>query len=173
MNIGHGLDPRSDLGPLNNKKQYQSVSDLIERTKDSSAKVLELGQKLDPDDWDNGFYLLPHVVRDVGHEAPISAASSSVRSFRSSRTTMRTRQCGGPTTASTASARRSGQMTIERGLAIARQIEAGSTFINTHAFESLDLRMPFGGVKESGIGREFGEAGMREYVEEHAIRHLK
>ena len=59
------------------------------------------------------------------------------------------------------------------GLAIARQIEAGSTFINTHSFESLDLRMPFGGVKESGIGREFGEAGMREYVEEHAIRHLK
>ena len=54
-----------------------------------------------------------------------------------------------------------------------RRIEAGSTFINTHAFESLDLRMPFGGIKESGIGREFGEAGMREYVEEHAIRHLK
>jgi acyl-CoA reductase-like NAD-dependent aldehyde dehydrogenase len=33
--------------------------------------------------------------------------------------------------------------------------------------------MPFGGVKESGIGREFGEFGMREYVEEHAIRLLK
>jgi acyl-CoA reductase-like NAD-dependent aldehyde dehydrogenase len=61
----------------------------------------------------------------------------------------------------------------ERGLAIARQIEAGSTFINSHSFESLDLRMPFGGVKESGIGREFGDAGMREYTEEHAIRLLK
>ena len=76
----------------------------------------------------------------------------------------------GPTTASTASPRPCGPPTIERGLGVARQIEAGSTFINTHAFESLDLRMPFGGIKESGIGREFGEAGMREYVEEHAIR---
>ena len=39
------------------------------------------------------------------------------------------------------------------GLAMARRIEAGSTSINTHSFESLDLRMPFGGVEQSGIGR--------------------
>lgn len=50
---------------------------------------------------------------------------------------------------------------------------AGSTFINSHAFESLDLRMPFGGVKQSGIGRAYGEAGMSEYVEDHAIRVVK
>jgi acyl-CoA reductase-like NAD-dependent aldehyde dehydrogenase len=61
----------------------------------------------------------------------------------------------------------------DRGLALARRIEAGSTFINTHSFESLDLRMPFGGIKESGIGREFGAAGMTAYVEDHAIRRLK
>jgi acyl-CoA reductase-like NAD-dependent aldehyde dehydrogenase len=45
--------------------------------------------------------------------------------------------------------------------------------VNTHSFESLDLRMPFGGVKQSGIGREFGEAGLSEYAGEHAIRRLK
>ena len=35
---------------------------------------------------------------------------------------------------------------INHGLAVARQIEAGSTFINSHEFEALELRMPFGGV---------------------------
>ncbi|MHA5052576.1 aldehyde dehydrogenase family protein [Streptomyces sp. SD15] len=38
---------------------------------------------------------------------------------------------------------------------------------------ALDLRMSFGGVKQSGIGREFGTAGLKEYVEEHSIRLLK
>lgn len=61
----------------------------------------------------------------------------------------------------------------DRGLAMARRIEAGSTFINTHSFESLDLRMPFGGVKQSGIGREWTTTGLSAYVEEHAIRRLK
>ncbi|MDK7330309.1 aldehyde dehydrogenase family protein [Micrococcus luteus] len=61
----------------------------------------------------------------------------------------------------------------ERGLAMASRIDACSTFINTHSFESLDLRMPFGGIKQSGIGREFGEAGLSAYVEDHTIRLLK
>jgi acyl-CoA reductase-like NAD-dependent aldehyde dehydrogenase len=39
--------------------------------------------------------------------------------------------------------------------------------------ESLDLRMPFGGIKRSGIGRKFGNAGLSAYVDEHAIRRLK
>ncbi|MFF4302626.1 aldehyde dehydrogenase family protein [Streptomyces sp. NPDC001601] len=62
---------------------------------------------------------------------------------------------------------------IERGVAMARRIEAGMTFINTHSFESLDISMPFDGIRQSGLRREFGDAGMREYVEEHAIRVLK
>ncbi len=171
--VGHGLDPRTGFGPLNNKKQYNAVSDMIERTKNSSAKVIQLGRQLDPDGWTNGYYLLPHVVRDVEHEAPVSSCEQfgpivpliayddedqAVRWANDS-------EYGLGSSVWTSDP--------ERGLAIARQVEAGSTFINTHAFESLDLRMPFGGVKESGIGREFGEAGMREYVEEHAIRHLK
>jgi acyl-CoA reductase-like NAD-dependent aldehyde dehydrogenase len=171
--VGHGLDPRSDFGPLNNKKQYESVSDMIEQTKNSSAKVLELGKKLDPESWANGYYLLPHLVRDVGHEAAVSRCEQfgpivPVIAYDDEDQVVRwanDSEYGLGSSVWTSD--------YDRGLAVARQIEAGSTFINTHAFESLDLRMPFGGVKESGIGREFGEAGMREYVEEHAIRVLK
>ncbi|MDI6630162.1 MULTISPECIES: aldehyde dehydrogenase family protein [unclassified Rhodococcus (in: high G+C Gram-positive bacteria)] len=169
--VGHGLDESASFGPMNNKTQYDSVNALIEETKNSSAKIVQLGRKLDSAS--DGYYILPHVVRDVEHSAPVSSceqfgpvipliayddenqvvewANDSEYGLGSSVWTT----------------------DPDRGLAIARRIEAGSTFINTHAFESLDLRMPFGGVKQSGIGREFGEAGMREYVDEHSIRLLK
>jgi acyl-CoA reductase-like NAD-dependent aldehyde dehydrogenase len=171
--VGHGLDPASSFGPLNNETQHKKVLDLLERTRNSSATLRQLGRKVDAEGWENGYYVLPHVVLDVAHEAPVSCeeqfgpvvpliayddedqvvawANDSDYGLGSSVWTS----------------------DPDRGLALARRIEAGSTFINTHSFESLDLRMPFGGIKLSGIGREFGAAGMSEYVEEHSIRRLK
>jgi acyl-CoA reductase-like NAD-dependent aldehyde dehydrogenase len=171
--VGHGLDPQAGFGPMNNEAQHKKVSDMIAETKNSSATVIQLGRQLDPDGWKNGYYLLPHVVRDVEHEAPISSCEQFgpiIPLIAYEDEDQAVRWANDSEYGLGSSVWTSDPV---RGLAVARQIEAGSTFINSHAFESLDLRMPFGGVKESGIGREFGEAGMREYVEEHAIRHLK
>jgi acyl-CoA reductase-like NAD-dependent aldehyde dehydrogenase len=70
--VGHGLDPEASLGPLNNEAQYKKVVSLLDRTRASSAKLVQLGRKLDESSWDNGYYVLPHVVRDVEHTAPVS-----------------------------------------------------------------------------------------------------
>jgi acyl-CoA reductase-like NAD-dependent aldehyde dehydrogenase len=171
--VGHGLDEAASFGPLNNRAQYDIVTDLITRTKNSAANVVELGRLLDSADPDNGYYVLPHVVRDVDHESPISSCEQfgpviPLIAYDDEDQVVRwanDSEWGLGSSVWTTD--------IDRGLTMARQIEAGSTFINSHAFDSLDLRMPFGGVKQSGIGREFGEAGMREYVDEHAIRVLK
>jgi acyl-CoA reductase-like NAD-dependent aldehyde dehydrogenase len=171
--VGHGLNPESSFGPLNNEAQYKKVLDLLQRTRNGTGRVVELGHKLDPGGWENGFYVLPHVVLDVGHEAPVSCEEQfgplvPLIAYDDEETVIGWANDGEYGLGSSVWTR-----DPDRGLAVARRIEAGSTFINTHSFESLDLRMPFGGVKQSGIGREFGEAGLSEYVEEHSIRRLK
>lgn len=171
--VGHGLDPAASFGPLNNKAQYDKVKGLIAETKNSSATVVELGRLLDKTNPDNGYYIRPHVVLNVGHEASISSCEQfgpivPVIAYDDEETAIRWANdsewglCSSVWTSDE-----------HRGLALARRLEAGSTFINSHSFDSIDLRMPFGGVKQSGIGREFGTAGMEEYVDVHSIRLLK
>ncbi|MFK0159958.1 aldehyde dehydrogenase family protein [Streptomyces sp. NPDC090493] len=171
--VGHGLDPQASFGPLNNEAQFKKVLDLLDRTRASAATLVELGRKLDPSSWDNGYYVLPHVVRDVDHTAPVSCeeqfgpvvpliAYDDEEQAVSWANDSEYGLCSSVWTADP-----------DRGLAVARRIEAGSTFINAHSFDALDLRMPFGGVKQSGVGREYGTAGLSAYVEDHAIRRLK
>lgn len=57
----------------------------------------------------------------------------------------------------------------EDAVLVARQLEAGTTMINTAAVQGLDVRFPFGGFKQSGIGREYGAEGIRTYTELHVI----
>jgi len=57
----------------------------------------------------------------------------------------------------------------DRAFAVARRLEAGTTFVNCHNRAGMSLRAPFGGVKQSGVGREFGHAGLAEYLQTHAV----
>jgi acyl-CoA reductase-like NAD-dependent aldehyde dehydrogenase len=172
--VGHGLNELASFGPLNNKKQFDSVKSLIEKTKQSGATVRELGKKLDPDGWNNGYYILPHVVKDVTQSSPIVSCEQfgPVIPIVPYKTINEAIELANDSVYGLGSSVWSSD--FERALGVARQVESGSTFINTHSFESLSLGMPFGGVKESGIGRELsGDSTLSAYVNYHAIRSLK
>lgn len=53
----------------------------------------------------------------------------------------------------------------DRAFALGRRLEAGFVFINTHNRTGMSMRAPFGGVKSSGYGREYGDEGLREYTQ--------
>ena len=57
----------------------------------------------------------------------------------------------------------------ERAVAVARQLEAGYTYLNAHGPAAQDSRGPFGGFKHSGFGRNLGYEGVLEFQEYHTI----
>jgi acyl-CoA reductase-like NAD-dependent aldehyde dehydrogenase len=172
--IGHGMDERATFGPMNNKAQYNYVKELVERIKQSNAKIVELGQKLEPDNWNNGYYLQPAVVRDVEPDQEIVTCEQfgpviPLVSYRSEDEVIKmanNTEYGLGSSVWTSD--------FDRGLRIARQIEAGMTFINGAGQSHLGYElMPFGGVKQSGIGRENSVVGLEEFIEYHAINYHK
>lgn len=174
LTVGHGLDSKASYGPLNNKKQYDLVNDLIEQTKKTSAEIKVLGKKLDDDNWNNGYYILPHVVKDKDANSPIVSCEQfgpviPVVPYDSIEEVIDQANdfeygLGSSIWSSD----------FDRALEISRSIEAGSTFINSHSFDSLSLGMPFGGVKNSGLGRELGGAAtLSAYIDYHSIRAVK
>ncbi len=173
IKVGHGLDERSTMGPVNNRNQYEFVKDLIEQTKQSSAVVRELGKKLQPEEWDNGYYILPHVVRDINNTAKLACCEQfgPVIPLIPYQSLDQAIEMANDTEFGLCSSVWSSDK--NRAVKVARQIEAGTTFINNHSLDSLDLRMPFGGIKRSGIGREFTELSLADYIEYHNIRYVK
>jgi len=171
--VGHGLSEGVNFGPLATEAQYQNVHKLIDIAKASDAQIVELGRMADGIDKHDGYYVLPHIVIGASHTDQVSCCEQfgpviPVIAYDDEEQVIEWANDSEYGLGSSVWTSNS-----ERGMQLASRIEAGSTFINSHAFDSLDLRMPFGGIKHSGIGREFGEAGMSEYVEEHAIRLLK
>ncbi len=168
--VGYGMDPRATLAPLNNRNQYDFIRGLIDRTRQGGAVVRQLGHKLDPDNWDQGYYVLPAVVRDVAPSAELVAGEQfgpviPVIAYETERQVL---EMANGTEYGLASSIWTHDH--DRASRLASQLEAGMTFINSHARTALgDRHMPFGGVKQSGIGRVRTKVGMDEYIEYHAI----
>lgn len=174
MTVGHGVyDNDPTFGPLHNKDQFDMVTGLIESTKAAGCQVLELGHKANPDQWDNGYYILPHIAVNPDESLAVVGCEQfgpiiPVMSYKTEDEVVARANntefglCSSVWTTD-----------IDHGFEIAKRLEAGSTFINEHSLMALDLRAPFGGVKQSGIGREMGIWAMEEYTDYHTIRAMK
>lgn len=171
--IGHSLNREATMGPVNNGKQYQYVKDLIARAKEK-ATVLELGTKLEPENWENGYYIQPTVVLDAQNDDEIVQAEQFGPVVPLIRYQDEEEVIAMANNTEYGLGSSVWTSDFERGLRVARQLEAGCTGINGSIDSPLGVSVvPFGGVKRSGIGWERGEAGLNEFVNTHGITYHK
>ncbi|HEY4616076.1 MAG TPA: aldehyde dehydrogenase family protein [Citricoccus sp.] len=172
VKIGPASDAATTMGPFHQKAQLEFVTDLVQEAKDSGADVREFGE-LPGGEWSEGYFMRPSLVLDpdpslrvvneeqFGPTIPILTyedVEDGIRMVNDSPYGL----CNSVWTADEDTAR-----------SVGSRLQAGYVFHNTHGPALLDQRAPFGGVKQSGIGREMGTIGLRNFQEPHALGLLK
>lgn len=162
MQVGHGLIEGTDLGPVQNEAQYDHCARYLQLAA-QHGNVIAGGMLLD----EPGYYVAPTVVRDIKDDNPLVREETfgPVRSIMSYKTVDEALERANDTPYGLGSSLWSSD--IDRAAALAPRLEAGTTWINHHFALTPDV--PFGGIKQSGLGVEFGRAGFEEFTEPHVV----
>ncbi len=166
--LGYGLDEGTTMGPLHQGAQKAFVDELIQEAKDAGADVREFGE-LPGGDLAGGNFVRPAIVVDpdlslrvvtqeqFGPVIPVIPFDTEDEAVRLANDTWGG-LCGSVWTASPEAANRVGS-----------QLVCGYVWVNDHGATRLDLRAPFGGMKQSGMGREQGIEGVRAFQDTRSI----
>jgi succinate-semialdehyde dehydrogenase/glutarate-semialdehyde dehydrogenase len=158
LEVGDPMEPGTDIGPLATESQVKTLVDQVERAVGAGATVLTGGRKLDRPGW----YYPPTVLGGIIPTSPVyheEVFGPVALLLRVAGIDEAIRVANDSPFGLGASAWTRNQAERDRFIA---EIEAGMVFIN--AMVASDPRVPFGGVKESGYGRELSPYGVREFV---------
>lgn len=160
IKVGDPFDPENDLGPLGNRRALERTERMLERALEQGAKIAAGGRR--PEGLDGGFFFAPTLLRDVTNDMeiaqdevfgplivviPYADIDDAVRIANGSKFGL-----AGSVYAADKDA----------ALAIARRIHSGGVALNS---AGISLTEPFGGIKQSGWGRECGAEGILEFTD--------
>ncbi|MBO6727712.1 MAG: aldehyde dehydrogenase family protein [Rhizobiaceae bacterium] len=168
--VGDGLIPETTMGPVNNAQQLKVVTDMLAEARGKGADVKELGQVPDEELYRGGGYFQKpaliynpdpslSVVREeqFGPCLPILKFATDDEAIAKANNS----EFGLCSSVWTPDA--------DRAVKLARRLEAGYTYLNGHGPMAQDSRGPFGGFKNSGIGRNLGYEGIEAFAASHSI----
>jgi aldehyde dehydrogenase (NAD+) len=164
--MGDPFDESSTHGPIVHALQYQKVQDLIQVGIDEGATLVTGGPGR-PDGLEHGYFVKPTVFSNVSNDMTIARDEifGPVLSIIPYDTEEEAVAIANDTIYGLAGRVWSGNQ--DRARAVARQIRAGQIHINEGRGSSEPA--PFGGYKQSGNGREFGNWGLEEFLEVKAV----
>jgi len=160
LKIGNGLDEGVQLGPLTTKKRLEEVEQLVEETKKEGAKVLCGGQR--PAGFNKGYFYEPTIFDNVKDNFKIMTVEpfgplSPITTFKSFDEVIER--------ANNHSAGLAGYVctnSMDLANKTSESLETGMVAVNTPFLSSAET--PFGGIKQSGYGREGGSVGIKDYL---------
>jgi acyl-CoA reductase-like NAD-dependent aldehyde dehydrogenase len=156
--VGEPMDSKTTVGPLVRESQREALAKQVDDAKTKGASILTGGNSIKRD----GFFYEPTIVSQVDHgmkiikeevfgpAAPIIVVNNEEEAIREANNS----EFGLGASIWTNN--------IERGIRLARQVQSGIVSVNEMV--RSDPRLPFGGIKHSGIGRELSEIGIKEFV---------
>jgi len=163
LRVGDPLDKNTDIGPLATEQILNDLDEQVSQSATAGAKILTGGQRMKLDgDLARGNFYEPTVLAEIPRTAPAfhdELFGPVAALFRISTIDEAIALANATTFGLGSAAWTNDQKEQQRFIA---DIEAGSVFIN--GMVASDPRLPFGGVKHSGYGRELSEFGIREFV---------
>ena len=164
--VGNGLEEGTQLGPLQNKMQFEKVKDYIEDGR-ANGTIVAGGDVPEG----KGYFIPPTIVRDIddssllvseeqfGPVLPIikySDVDDVIERANNSEYGL-----GGSVWSSD----------LDKAYDVAKKVDSGTIWVNKHA--DLQPHVPFGGIKTSGIGTELGAEGLHEFTQRKVINIAK
>ncbi len=162
MVVDDGANQGAQIGPVQNRQQYEKVSALIEDSR-ADGKVIAGGTPLDRP----GYFISPTIVRDIADDAPLVREEQfgpvlPVMKYDDlddliDRVNGTDYGLGGTVWG----------RDLDRASAVARRVTTGTVWVNQ--LMAIDPRIPFRGLRQSGMGTEMGQEGLEEYTQAQIV----
>ncbi len=160
LKIGNGINKDTILGPLSTEKRLQEIEALVETTKKEGAKILCGGRK--PAGFNKGYYYEPTIFDDVKDDFTIMTQEPfgplvPILTFKDTEEVIKRANDNDLGLASYVYTN-----SLERAHKVSEQMETGTCAVNTPAIAFAET--PFGGMKQTGYGREGGSMAIKDYL---------
>ena len=163
LKVGHPSEESTDIGALVSKEHLEKIESYIEIAEDEGGKILCGGLEVTLPNYENGYYFQPTIIEVTNNQCKLNQEEIfgpvvTIMSFKTDEEAL--------TLANDVKYGLSSTLwtnNLNRTMQFAKQLHTGIVWVNTWMLR--DLRTPFGGAKESGVGREGGFEALRFFTE--------